>query len=121
MPCEPLPSVVQVQDVLALETERRKFGGHLRVRIRRRFRPVGARDAHDLQTHDAPREVSPAVGTADARADARGHERVRPVRGAAAGPMAVAPVAGALPALLLLLLLRQRRRQRRLRVAVHAA
>lgn len=77
VPREPLPRVVQVQDVLAAEAEGGKSRGDADVRVGRGLGPVGARDADDLEAHDAARQVTAAVGAADARADVGGRERVR--------------------------------------------
>lgn len=71
---EPLPRVVQVQDVLAAHAKRREAARHARLVLF--LGPVRARHADDLEAHDAPGEVPPAVGTADARADARREQRV---------------------------------------------
>lgn len=50
---KPLPRMVQMQDVFALETESRKACCHARVHIRRVFGPVRSRDAHNLEAHHA--------------------------------------------------------------------
>ncbi len=73
---EPLARVVEVQDVVALETEGGESGGEADVRVGGELGLVGARDADDLETHDAPREVAAAVRAADARVDARRHQGV---------------------------------------------
>lgn len=88
MTCEPLPGVVEVQHMLAAETECRELGRRgpgicSVVRCRditaTRTRPttgakgVGAWHAHHLKTHDAPRQVAAAHGTRRTRVDAGRH------------------------------------------------
>lgn len=79
VPREPLPRVIQVLDVVAPQAERgeppRQLG------LLPLLRPVRARDADDLEADDAPGEVPPAVGAADARVDAGGQERVPALAG----------------------------------------
>src|SRR6478735_1803032 len=66
---KPLAGVVQMQNVFAAETKRRKLTSHLRLALF--FWLVGTRDAHNLETDYTTREVSTAVGTTHTRIDAR--------------------------------------------------
>lgn len=60
--------------MFAAETECRKSPSHLSLLLLFRF--VGSRDTHNLETDDAAREVTTAVGTADAGVDAGCEEGV---------------------------------------------
>ena len=74
VPGEPLPGVVEVQDVLAAQAKGREAAGHARLLLVLGL--VGARHADDLEADDAAGQVAAAVGAADAGVDAGGEQRV---------------------------------------------
>lgn len=65
---KPFPRVIQVQHMLAAEAKRRKPARH--ARLLPLLGPIRARHADNLVAENAARQMSPTVGTADARVDA---------------------------------------------------
>ena len=90
MPREPLPRVVQVEDMLALETKgrespRRPFPAPFSSFPIANSLAVLIRQPHNLETNRAPRQVPLAVGTAYPRRDHLVCERVAGGGGCAIG------------------------------------
>jgi hypothetical protein len=77
MPCKPLPCMIQMQDMPTRGTKRREPRRAPHFGVARLLRPVAARHADYLQTHDAPRQMLLAVGARDARRDHFFRVRVR--------------------------------------------
>lgn len=65
---KPFPGMIQVQHMLATEAKCRKPARH--ASLLPLLRPIRPRHTDNLVTEDAAREMSPAIGTADARVDA---------------------------------------------------
>lgn len=79
MSSEPLSRMVEVQDVLAAQTEGRETPSHAGLLLFLRL--VRARHADDLETDDAARKMAPAIGAADTGVDSGGKQRVPSLEG----------------------------------------